>query len=239
MSEPQFRMVVVRLLEGAVVLLLAMAALELWSGYQFAAQGPDPSTGALRPEDFSWSRLAETLVFYTFRGPISLLVASLLLVGTAAALAVRGPVANAKVLRWEAAALASVTAVATLSHLVVGLVALMTLERGLGEAVDSRFMLGASLGWPLVGLVLLAVFFLWWLRLADDEDGSEDDAVARVGRTPHGDETQDLTPRDEGAETDGFRGAEPIAPAERPPRGEGLSPDGSTTNGYDEYFRRG
>jgi len=239
LSEPQFRMLVVRLLEAAVLLLLAVTVLELWVGYTIAGQQPNPATGEMQPGVFSWGRLAEAVGFFAFRGPISVMVAAGLMVGIAAVLAGGRPVANAEALRREAAVLGGGTALFTLFHLGAGAAWLAMTEPDQNSPFDSRLQQSGSLFWPLVGLVLVALFFLWWTRLARHaEDGDADAGAAEQRPRGTGEVEDPAGGPDEQAMIKGFADAEQITPADRPPRDEPLSPDGSTTNGYDEFFRR-
>jgi hypothetical protein len=89
--------------------------------------------------------------------------------------------------------------------------------------------------WPAAVLVLLAAFFLWWLRLGESVEHTEGEPLAgRADSTDGGGKT----------DTDEVGNDEPLVeqiPAAEPPdlsRAEPVSPDGSTSNGYDDYFRR-
>jgi hypothetical protein len=239
LSEPQFRMVAVRLAEGAVVALLATCALEMWGGYRISRQAPNPVTGEPGAGTFSWHRLMEGLTFFNFRGPISLLMASALLVGLAAFLAVRGPVTNGGVLRWEVAALGVLTAAFTVFHLVAGVLWLATMPSDPASPFGSRLQQMGSLGWPLASSLLLTLFFLWWVRLADLRGDAEVDAGAAGSRTADADEVDErVGPRDQEAMADAVARVEQLDPVERLERPQPLSADGGTPNGYDEFFRR-
>jgi hypothetical protein len=96
-----------------------------------------------------------------------------------------------------------------------------------------------SLFWPLVGLALLALFFLWWTRLADP--GHDEGAPARAAdpASVGPDEVEEpVRPRDQEAMADAGARVEQIDPVERLERPQPLSADGGTPNGYDEFFRR-
>lgn len=221
MSEAQFRMVAVRLLEVAAVLLLVLAVFEVRESYLMAGQEPDPTTMRTRPDAFSWDRLAMAVGYSVFRAPLSLMVAGGLLVGATAVLADRRPVVSAAVLRWEVAAVGAAAVLLTLFHLVAGAAWAWTMAPEGVSDFDTPLQRSSALAWPLVALVLQALFVLWWLRLGD---GSA--AVA----------AHDPSPVPEAA-TDPDT-VEVLAPAERPEHVEWIAPDGATTNGYDDYFRR-
>lgn len=221
MSEAQFRMVAVRLLEVAAVLLLVLAVFEVRESYLMAGQGPDPTTMQARPDAFRWDRLAMAVGYSVFRAPLSLMVASGLLVGASAVLADRRPVVNAAVLRWEVAAVGAVAVVLTLCHLVAGAAWAWTMAPEGVSDFDTPLQRSSALAWPLVALVLQALFVLWWLRLGEGSAAvaADDPLPARVAATD--------------PET-----VEALAPADRAEHVEWIAPDGATTNGYDDYFRR-
>jgi hypothetical protein len=225
MNGARFRMVVVRLLEVAVALVLAVTALELWGGYRIVTQQPGGPTGMLQPDASIWAVLVEAVTFLSYRGPMSLLFAAVLLLGATAVLAAPGPVAIARVLRWEMAGLGAVTALLSAVHLTAGVARLVMADPEPGGPFDSRLIESGAMVWAAAVLVLLAAFLLWWLRLgAQVEDLEEEPVVASA-------ESEDPAPTV----------VEQIEAAERPetlPRVPPVSPDGSTDNGYDEFFRR-
>jgi hypothetical protein len=236
MSGARFRMVVVRLLEGAVVLLLAVTGLELWVGYRFVQEQPGGATGMLQPDAPSWTVLAEAVSFMAFRGPVSLLFAAALLLGATSVLAGPGSVAIARVLRWETAVLGMVTALFAAVHLAAGVARLVLVEPQLGGPVDSRLLESGGTGWAAAVLVLLVAFLLWWLRLGQGVDDVEAEPVAGGAGSADGDGETDTHDRT----GDELTVVEQIAAAEPPDLTgvEWVSPDGATDNGYDEYFRR-
>ncbi|MDF2092916.1 hypothetical protein P0Y31_11220 [Knoellia sp. 3-2P3] len=220
MSEAQFRMVAVRLLEVAAVLLLVLAVFEVRESYLMAGQEPDPTTMQTRPDAFSWGRLAMAVGYSVFRAPLSLMVAGGLLVGATAVLADRRPVVSAAVLRWEVAAVGAVAVLLTLCHLVAGAAWAWTMAPEGVSDFDTPLQRSSALAWPLVALVLQALFVLWWLRLGDGAPVVATDAapVREAASDPEAVET--------------------LAPAEPTEHVEWIAPDGATTNGYDDYFRR-
>jgi hypothetical protein len=252
-------MVAVRLLEVAAAVLVASAALEVWSawdGPQFDASGSTPF-GEPPVTERAWA-----VTNSVFRGPVATALGALLLAGGLAAVHRLRPVANATVLRWEIAAVATVGAAVNLLVLVafaVALVVPMPFDAGGGQ---SAFML-TSAAWVLASLLLFAVLALAWWRLrvevadledahevpvvepvAEPEAGAVAGAVARPGWGP------DLDDQDSADGYDGYDGYDGLSAdlvgaerieAVRPEDHEAilpLSPDGSTSNGYDEFFRR-
>lgn len=241
MSGARFRLVVVRLLEVAVTLVLTVAALELWGGYRLVTQQPGGATGMLQAGSSGWAVMVEVVTFLSFRGPMSLVFAAVLLLGAMGVLAVPGPVAIARILRWELAALAAVTALLSTVHLAGGVARIVMADPQPGQPFDSRLIESGAMVWAAADLVLLAAFLLWWLRLRSEVGDVEGEPVAGSTDSADADPNRELD-----RDRDDARGAEPtvveqIAAAERPepaPRVPHLSPDGSTSNGYDEYFRR-
>jgi hypothetical protein len=214
-------MVAVRLLEVAVVLLLVLAVFEVRESYLMVGQEPDPTTMQTRPDAFGWDRLVMAVGYSVFRAPLSLMLAGGLLVGATAVLADRRPVVSAAVLRWEVAAVGAVAVLLTLFHLGAGAAWAWTMAPEGVSDFDTPLQRSSALAWPLVALLLQALFVLWWLRLGD---GST--AVA----------ADDPSPAPEAA-TDPDT-VETLAAAERVEPVEWIAPDGATTNGYDDYFRR-
>jgi hypothetical protein len=220
MGGARFRMVVVRLLEVAVALVLAVSALELWGGYRIVTQQPGGPTGMLEAGASTWQVLVEAVIFLSYRGPMSLLFAAILLLGATAVLAAPGPVATARVLRWETARLAAVMALLAGVYLTAGVARVVREGPQAGGPFGSVLIESGAMVWAVAVLVLLTVLFLCWLRLGD---GS---AVVAAEPSPV---------REVAADPDTV---EALAPAERPERVERIAPDGATTNGYDDYFRR-
>jgi hypothetical protein len=167
------------------------------------------------------------------------MVAAALLVGITAVLAGHQPVANAEALRREAAVLGGGTALLTLLHLGAGAAWLAMTEPDLNSPFDSRLQQSVTLFWPLVGLALLALFFLWWTRLADLGHHGEADVGAADQRPAAADEAEEpVGPREQESMADAFARVEQIDPVERLEHVQPLSADRGTPNGYDEFFRR-
>jgi hypothetical protein len=231
MSEAQFRMLAVRLLEVAVMVLLALAVFDVRESYRMTGQEPDPATMQARPDVFTWERLAMAVGFSVFRAPLSLMVAGGLLVGATAMLAGRRPVVSAAVLRWEVAAVGALAVLLTLGHLVAGGAWAWTAPETV-SGLDSPLQRSSALGWPIVALLLQALFVLWWLRLGEVSASAASDPP-RALVTPAGPDTGQAPGPAERAQH-----VERRASVERPEPVEWVAPDGATSNGYDEYFRR-
>lgn len=252
-SEAHFRMVAVRVLELAALLLVAVAALEMWVGWS----GPvfsDGAGGGSPPFDFRvWS-----VTMALFRGPIGLVVAAVLLGLCLAVIHRLRPVAHAGVLRWEVGAVAVAGLLVEVVALVaVGLAFVTPLPFGGGS--EKAFYLANAVGLTLAGTLPLVLVALWWWRLLGEPD-PESDAAGAV--ESDADEVGDSTPpppapggpvRPAGRAADlGTRpdtavdgvlgadrsGVERIEPVSRDAAIDSLSSDGSTSNGYDDYFRR-
>jgi hypothetical protein len=221
LGEAQFRMVAVRLLEAAAVLLLVLAVFEVRESYLMVGQEPDPTTMQARPDAFSWDRLAMAVGYSVFRAPLSLMVAGGLLVGATALLAGRR-VVTAAVLRWEVAVVGAVAVLLTLFHLVAGAVWAWTMSPEGVSDFDSPLQRSSALVWPLVALVLQSLFVLCWLRLGEGAAGVDDAS----------------TVHDDPADADTTQALVPAEETGSPDRTEWIAPDGGTANGFDEYFRR-
>jgi hypothetical protein len=255
-SEAHFRMVAVRVLELAALLLVAVAALEMWVGWS----GPvfsDGAGGGSPPFDFRvWS-----VTMALFRGPIGLVVAAVLLGLCLAVIHRLRPVAHAGVLRWEVGAVAFAGLLVEVVALVaVGLAFVTPLPFGGGS--EKAFYLANAVGLTLAGTLPLALVALWWWRLLGTPDPEADAAGAVESEADEVGEAGDSTPslpapggpvgsagraavvgtRPDTA-VDGVLGADPsgverIEPVSRDQAIDPLSSDGSTSNGYDDYFRR-
>ena len=244
-SEAHFRMVAVRVLELAALLLVAVAALEMWVGWS----GPvfsDGAGGGSPPFDFRvWS-----VTMALFRGPIGLVVAAVLLGLCLAVIHRLRPVAHAGVLRWEVGAVAVAGLLVEVVALVaVGLAFVTPLPFGGGS--EKAFYLANAVGLTLAGTLPLVLVALWWWRLLGEPD-PESDAAGVGDSTPPppapggpvrpAGRAADLGTRPDTA-VDGVLGAdrsgvERIEPVSRDAAIDSLSSDGSTSNGYDDYFRR-
>ena len=171
-SEAHFRMVAVRVLELAALLLVAVAALEMWVGWS----GPvfsDGAGGGSPPFDFRvWS-----VTMALFRGPIGLVVAAVLLGLCLAVIHRLRPVAHAGVLRWEVGAVAVAGLLVEVVALVaVGLAFVTPLPFGGGS--EKAFYLANAVGLTLAGTLPLVLVALWWWRLLGEPDPESDAAGA-------------------------------------------------------------
>ncbi len=238
LSAPRTWMVTVRLLEVAALAMLAAAVVEAYSVWRTTTSffvGPT-SVGA------TGVTLMQHVVGFTLYGMLrapSLVLTCAVAVGAATALLhVAAPVANGRVLRWEVAVL-------WVGTFAMGLVLAGTATLSLfGEdpynTTDSGVVVDfqgpsyvdqvlPALGWPLASLALLGATALWWLRLPAEP--GEAPRVAEPGQPQHdseGDLELDLIALD---------GVEHIEPVDRRDLGAGHG-DGSTTSGYEDFFRR-
>ena len=217
--------VLVRLVEGAVLVLLLGAVHELWSAWQNAGVDGFLGRGPVLL-DRVWSA-----VHNQSQGPVAAVVSAVLLAGCLWAVhrsAERGPAAatGAGSVRLEVAVLAVIGLLLALADVVVVVVAATVAygpDLGPSPLAPGEARLTALLpvaAWPLAGVLLYAALgCLWWLLRPE---------------APEAEATQPVTPPDEVDDP-----AE-VAPAGAPAGEEvqRLSSDGSTTNGYEEYFRR-
>jgi hypothetical protein len=244
-EQRQLWLVTVRLVEVAALVLISVAALEYWAAWAASTQPPDPLSGEPTPGELSWRALAEALLFFFGgRGVISLLAAMLLLLACLGPLRL-GLAAQRRVLRWEVAALAGLTGLFAVGYVVAALVMLLTdpTETFGPQPGMSIYLLGSA-GVPVATAVLVAVFFLWWWPLRVDDDEAEEPVAEKAsGRDgisgPDRALVDDAHRDDTKAVNAGFERVERIEPAERlAPDAGRVSSDGSTDNGYDEFFRR-
>lgn len=232
-------MLTVRAAEAAALGLLTVAAFEIWTAYRSAHENfgsPDPD----RQGELSWTQMAITMIVFTVRGPVGIFCALLCLLGCVAALRLAAPVANARILRWEVLALGVLAALASLAYVVATVVSFFFSDVTFGPMPDLRLQILASAGWLLALVPLVAVLGLWWwpLRTADElEPGLDQAAVGADGPA----ETYEVAVPQDARRVDeaGFDNAELIEPADAQSL-ESRRPgsDGSTTNGYDDFFRR-
>lgn len=231
-ADARLALVTVRLVEGAVLVLLLGAGRELWSAWQNAGVDGFLGRGAVLL-DRVWS-----VVHNQSQGPVAAVVSAALLAGCLWAVHRSGEgglaaAAGAGSLRLEVAVLAVMGLLLALADLVVVAVAAAVPygpELGPSPLAPDEGRLTTLLpiaAWPLAAVLLYAALgCLWWLLRPEASDepapvpGSAEVAPVEVAPVE--------VPTD---------GAEPLgAPAME--EVERLSPDGSTTNGYDEYFRR-
>jgi len=254
LSVPRTWFLTVRLLEAAVVVLLAGAALELWNAFQASSSGlggfyGDPSTAA-RQVTFMQRLMGFAFYGGIFQGPVMLVLAACLLAAGVAVLHLGTPVSNARLLRWEllvgwsGAALFVVlrvvtTGVAMFGHdpnrsddpnvVTYGFQGPSLLEQGV-----------AILVWPVAAGAVLAVAGLWWLRLPAEFDEPEEDQVQREARRVAAEQKAHTHRPAPSANLDDIvlDGVEEIEPVERLEPRRGSLGDGSSSSGYDDYFRR-
>ena len=241
-TPPRTWFVTARLLEVAASVAVLGAGLLSWQVFQSTSQmfGPngEPTTDGTPFLD----RVAQFGIYGLGYGqaPIGGVVGCLLLIAVVAVLHLAQPVSHASVLRWEAFC---VWAVAVLLNLLVVAAVVVALWRGdpnspeatpgvitieTGPSFIEVLVSGATL--PVLCLLLLSVSALWWLRLPAEFEAADDEPVHEPRRwrpAPAPDaNVDDLT----------LDGVELIEPVERlHPRG---GDDGSTSSGYDDYFRR-
>ena len=244
-SVPTTWFLTLRAVEVAVLVLLAGAVQELWLTWRASVQYSPDGTVAAAPSFMD--RITGMALYGGFRGPIALVVGAVLLGGCLLVLHRAGPVANARVVRWEWLVLFGLLALVALVVTLVGVLALFGDDpfRSDDPSVVSGYQgpglvaqVLANLAWPVATLALLAPSGLWWLRLPDE-------VVEVDGQDPHG--------RPEATQRSGDRDSEESRPdrdaivldgVEHIPAVERLEPrpslrgDGSTSSGYDEYFRR-
>lgn len=229
-SDARLVLAVVRLVEGAVLVLLLGAAHELWSAWQNAGVDGFLGRGPVLL-DRVWS-----VVHNQARGPVAVVVSAVLLAGGLAVArwageqrdATTGVAPGGVSVRREVAVLAAAGLVLALANFVV-VVAAAVVRYGpdlgpspLVPGEDGLSALLPSAVWPLAGVLLYAALgCLWWLLRPKPSDEA---AVVVMASDP--------TPR--------AVAPVEVGPVEAPAREEveRLSADGSTTNGYEEYFRR-
>jgi len=244
-SVPTTWFLTLRAVEVAVLVLLAGAVQELWLTWRASVQYSADGTVAAAPSFMD--RITGMALYGGFRGPIALVLGAVLLGGCLMVLHRAGPVANARVLRWEWLVLFGLLALMALVVTVVGVLALFGDDpfRSDDPSVVSGYqgpglvaqVLG-NLAWPLATLALLAPSGLWWLRLPGEVDeadeGLEPDGPARVAQRSGRDGEGPLPDQDAIV----LDGVEHIPAVERLEPRPSLRGDGSTSSGYDEYFRR-
>jgi hypothetical protein len=174
--------------------------------------------------------MAQAATMFSFRGPLSLLGAAAVLLGAVVVLARAGGESQPAALRWEVASLGGLALLFSLFHLVAGTAYLLTAEPEPGAPAALRLQEWAAMPWPLVAAGLLVLLFLCLLRLGTEtSDAPTSDALTSDA------ETHDAEMDDDAGDVEQIEAAERPEPAPRVPH---LSSDGSTANGYDEYFRR-
>jgi hypothetical protein len=249
LSAPRTWFVTVRLLEGCVAALLLVAALEIWTVYESSSQSAYRADGSMVTNPSLMQRITAFVLFGgVFRSPIALMMAVLVLLACIAVLHRVKPVSNAGVLRWELLVGLGLTMVLLLPLLVTPIVALFgdnpfqsndpsVISGYQGPGLIEQVI--AATAWPVAVLAVLAVGGLWWIRLpAEFEEPAEEEA-ARQAKAERAERARTMRRPVPTADVDDIvlEGVEYIEPVER------LEPrvvrgDGSTTSGYDDYFKR-
>jgi hypothetical protein len=235
--------VTARLLEVAASVALLGAGWLSWQTYQSTSQMFAPNGEPTQGPPFL-DRVAQFAVYSLGYGqaPIGGIIACLLLIAIVAVLHFAQPVGHASLLRWEVFA---VWAVAVLLHLLVVAAIVVGLVRGdPSSAEDGSVTFNTGPGFtevvlagsavPVLSLLLLSVSALWWLRLPVEFDAPADEPERSV-REPR--RWRPAPAQDANVDDLTLDGVELIEPVERlQPRGGG--DDGSSSSGYDDYFRR-
>jgi hypothetical protein len=233
-------------LEACAAALLVGAVLEVWAGFQSTSQAGAFSDGAPVGAPTLMQRIVAFALFGgQLRSPFAVMGAAAMLVAGVAVLHRAQPVSNAGVLRWELLVGWFVTLVVLLPTLVAPVVALFgddpftSNEPGVVSGYTGpgfvEQLIGA-LAYPVAALAVLVLAGLWWLRLPADFEESAEDEAARVARAQRPRRMRRPAPL---ADVDDIvlDGVEYIEPVERlEPRA--VRGDGSTTSGYDDYFKR-
>jgi hypothetical protein len=237
---PRTWFVTARLLEVAAAVLIAATVFHRWMIFETTAQAFGPN-GELRPEGPPFLDRVAMFAMFGFgygQTPVGGLLAGFLLLGVLAVLHFAQPVSHASLLRWE---VLSLWVVALLLDVALVLASVVGLVRGDPNAPDEgtiTFDSGPSateqlvggLATPVVCLLVLGVSAIWWLRLPEDFDEPEDEPVRAPRRW------RPAPAQDANVDDITLDGVELIEPVERlHPRDDA---DGSTTSGYDDYFRR-
>lgn len=254
LSVPRTWFLSVRLVELAVVALLVGAGLEMWQAFQASSQGLGPYSGdpTLGADPVSLMQRLMAFAFFggIFQGPVLLLLAACLLVAAVGVLHLAKPVSNAGLLRWEL--LVGWSAVALLVLVRVLTTAVAMFGHDPNRSQDPNVVYGyqgpslvaqgvAILVWPVAAGAVLTVAALWWLRLPQEFDEPEEDAAQREARQAAAERRARLHQPAPSADLDDIvlDGVEQIDPVERlEPRHRVLGDGGSTSSGYDDYFRR-
>lgn len=255
LSLPRTWFLTVRLLELAVVVLLVGVGLELWQAFRASSQAMGQYYGdaSVDPGQLTFMQRIMAFAFFggIFQGPVLLVLAACLLAAAVGVLHVARPVAHARYLRWELLGGWSVAALLVLVRVVTTGVAMFGHDPSrpddpnvvtYGYQGPSLVEQGvAVLTQPVAAGALLAAAGLWWLRLPaefeepEDEPAADEEGVwtgtadgAGAHRSVSTADLDDLV----------LDGVEQIDPVERLGPTLGSGGDGSTTSGYDDYFRR-
>ncbi len=177
----------IRVAEGAAAALVLSAAVELWSGLR-QREGEGFPGGFGEEGAASGLSLADRftqLLAFSFRGPICLVLAALVLAPCLYAVRSVTSEAHAKVLLWEQVALAAAGALIALVHVVAGVVVVVAGEPGFfGPETVPQVISG--LGFPVAALLLCGLFGHWWwhVRAEVEAKAAESFAAAMAAAEP-------------------------------------------------------
>ncbi|WP_406831503.1 hypothetical protein ABEG17_01575 [Pedococcus sp. KACC 23699] len=257
LSAPGTWFLTVRLAEVGIIALLVGAVLEARYAWQIGAQFYGNGSVDAPTNPSLMKRITGMALFGGYRMPMSLLVIVLTLAALVVVLHRCQPVSHTRVLRWEWLVLWGASTLLAAAAAAVGVVALFaenpfaspdpSVVSGTAPGPGYHEQVVGNLSWPLGALLLLLPLGLWWARLPDADDlddaltQADGDQLEGVG----GPEAPAAVTATEGqhAQREADRDAivlddvEQIAPVERlQPRGD-LRGDGSSSSGYDGYFR--
>lgn len=234
-SDARTLVLLVRLLEVAALLLLLTAAQAMW--HSWGGPSLDQAFGFHEPPVLAraWS-----LVLNQFAPSMGIGFAALLL--AASLLAIRGlrPLASAAGMRIELAALVILGFLLQSAMVVaVAVVAVVPYSDTLGPSPlaigeDRGTVILTSAAWPTAALLAYVALGLGWSLLRSDADELAEAPPGPGGASAAADEQAG----EEVVRKAGPPGVERLDPAAGNEPIDRLSPDGSTANGYDEFFRR-
>jgi len=253
LSVPRTWFLTVRLLEVGAVVLLVGVGLEVWNAFQASAGGLEGYFGDpnLAPRHVSLMQRVMAFAFYggIYQGPVMLVLVAFLLAGGVAVLHLATPVSNARLLRWELLVGWSVAALFVLLRVVTTVIAMFAHDPNRSD--DPNVVSGyqgpsllenglAILIWPFAAGAVLIAAGLWWLRLPADFDEPEEDQLQREARRLAAEQRARTHRSVTTSDLDDMvlDGVEEIDPVERLEPRRSSYGDGSTTSGYDDYFRR-
>jgi len=258
-SDPRLWFFTVRLLELAALFTAVSVAMQVWLvwGYTVQSFGPTGEPSAVGPPFLDRVVMLGTVGFAGVAA-FGVLVGCVCLLAALVVLHAARPVAHEQILRWELAAVAGVLTLTTVSFLlppVLGVVrgdpnapaeGVVTYEPGPAFVVQQLAQFPA----PLACSVLLAVVWLWWLRLREEENEDleavqdvqsvrtiQDDRDAQAPFARRGIRSRAAARDAEELEPIVVDDVEQIAPVDRLVPREPRE-DGATASGYDDYFRR-
>jgi hypothetical protein len=254
LSVPRTWFLCVRLLEAAVLALLAGVVLEVWDAFRAASQGVGPfyNDPIAAAEHVSLMQRLMSFTFYggIFQGPLMLVLAACLLAAAVGVLHLASPVSNARLLRWELLVGWAVAALFVVLRILTTAIAMFGHDPNRSDEpnVVSYGYQGPSLieqglailVWPVAAGAVLAAAGLWWLRLPAEFDEPEEDLAQREAQRLAAERKATTHRTTPSADLDDIvlDGVEQIDPIERlEPRRSSFG-DGSTSSGYDDYFRR-